>query len=285
MAIRQGNSQKSRKYDPRVLLRNSDTRRDQIAYALHNRLQSITPLTQTVTKTVAAAPITSFTDGLTTIDPNGGSFLGTNWFNGQKADTSSNTPTDLMTAQIQQSSHDLTNALCWIGYGAQNPQVTLRGVALPAPLYNSAVLGATQYVQITFVYGTGDSIQSRNVAGWLLQCDPSDAFLTAYVFGVQITAAAGPFGWNLWRVNSSGFTALTNGTGIAWGDVLRGSADESNASQVVITMKQNGSTLATYTDTAAARLNRGIPGLWGQVTIGTTSTSSHWRTFSAGIGT
>lgn len=289
MAVRQGNSAKSRKYDPRVLYRRSDTRRDQIAYALHNRIQLQSALqTVTNTVTVAAGAITSFSDPLTTADPNGASFLGTNWFNGLKADSSTNTPTDLATAQIL-SGHDGTNALCWIGEGTTNPQVTVRGVALPAPLYNSAVIGATQYVQITHVYSTGDHAggKSEGAGGYMLQCDPSDAFLTAYLFLVQAQTPSGTNAWVLYRVNTSGFTSLTTGTGIAAGDVLRGSADTSNASQVVITMKQNGSTLATYTDNAANRLKRGIPGLWGQITISNLggTVASQWRTFSAGIGT
>jgi hypothetical protein len=222
---------------------------------------------------------TSFQDPLNVIDPNSSTGLGKDWFQGVKVNLpNTGAGVNMAVATIGVTNFDGANGLVWAYAGQTGAAESYRTQLIPIKegLY-SGLYGKTQYAQITFLQATGTS-WSPTVACCMY---PSDEGWTEYHVrfnqGVATT-------WILQRYVASSGVNLASGTDTLNGnDVMRLSADLSVSGQVTLTFKKNGTVLATYVDTAAARIVIGVPGL--SCGLPGSTGNAEMRTFSCGLGT
>ena len=224
---------------------------------------------------------TSFSDALTTIDPNNTTGLGANWMQGSKLDSVETGNVNGTTARIKVATKDAINALCWEAFPASSP-LTLslfRAYAFPIPLYVD-VRGQTQFAQCTNVKMSLGADTSNLTSGPMVQFVASARKFNAYVLLTQFSR-----NWFLIRYNDSAVTLLASATAGADGDIWKINADVSNPAQVVVKAFRNGSQIASITDSTGSRLSRGIPGMYGEFDTAISPTATaEWRTFSAGTG-
>lgn len=219
---------------------------------------------------------TSFSDALTTIDPNNSTGLGANWMQGCKTPSGDNANTNGAAAKIAVATKDGVNALTWVGFGAANPLDLLLAYAFPIPTYVD-LRGLNQFTQCTNVKLAQGADSSHLNSGLMVQFVGSLKQLNAYVLMITTTRT-----WNILRVVNSAATNLASGSAGADGDVWKITSNTSNPAQVVVEAFRNGSSLASVTDTTIFRLNRGSPALYCQFDNNFAPAFAEWRTFSVG---
>jgi hypothetical protein len=168
-------------------------------------------------------------------------------------------------------------SLCWDGSSSAN--TNWRGLAIPMKSgFLTTQLGKKQqFSQIQILTATGNFGQT---GGPMVCFDPSDpAGYTAYELDLQTD---GGTNWRLQRATQDNFSVLASGTGVSASDTWRLAADFTSASQTVLTVKQNGTVVTTFTDNTGSRLSTGVLGISSLVAA--TSGALEMRSFSGGIG-
>jgi len=210
--------------------------------------------------------------------------LGTQWLSGNTLFTPSATPAQGQQYKIGASVLDgLQCLICGSINGAANPNWVLPGFAIPIPAY-MGVINRNQFVQATLVTATGAGVERANAGiGCLMAFNTNTTDFSGYYLEALPQINVLQVGRQIGGTFLFGAPFGTVGGGVVNGDVLRMSADI-QAGQVVLTVRKNGTVMATFTDNTASRLTVGVPGVITRGSAGVNPGRTEFRNWSGGVG-